>query len=115
MKYSRWLTPLVLSAGLVLLACGKNEPSPASQSAPGAPAANRLSDADLEKAIRAKLDSDDALKQAKLSVNAEADENKATLSGTVVSQEMRNKAVDLAKSAQPGIMIEDKIEVKPAA
>jgi hypothetical protein len=32
-----------------------------------------------------------------------------------VSQEMRNKAVDLAKSAQPGIMIEDKIEVKPAA
>jgi hypothetical protein len=121
MKNPLWLAPLVLSAGLMLSACDKNEPAPGSQSAPGAPgmssapAANKMSDADLEKAIRAKLESDDALKQAKLSVSAEADENKATLSGTVVSQEMRNKAVDLAKSAQPGIMIEDKIEVKPAA
>ena len=74
-----------------------------------------MSDADLEKMIKAKLESDDSLKQAKLSVNADVKENKATLSGTVVSQDMRAKAVDLAKSAQPGITIEDKIDVKPAA
>jgi osmotically-inducible protein OsmY len=74
-----------------------------------------MSDADLEKAIRAKLESDDALKQAKLSVSAEAEDNKATISGTVVSEEMRTKAVDLARSAHPGITIEDKIDVKPAA
>ena len=54
-----------------------------------APGAN-LSDSDLEKAIRAKLESDDALKQAKLSVSADAKDNKATISGTVVSQEMRS-------------------------
>jgi osmotically-inducible protein OsmY len=73
-----------------------------------------LSNADLEKAIQAKLESDDVLKQAKLSVNADVKDNKARISGTVVSQEMRTKAVDLAKSAQPGITIEDEIKVKPS-
>jgi len=74
-----------------------------------------MSEADLEKAILAKLASDDALKQAKLSVNADAKENKVTISGTVVSQEMRKKAVELARSAQPGIIVEDDIDVKPSA
>jgi len=41
-------------------------------------------------------------------------DNKVKISGTVVSQEMRTKAVDLAKSVQPGITIEDEIEVKPS-
>jgi osmotically-inducible protein OsmY len=68
----------------------------------------------LEKAVRAKLESDDAIKQANLSVSADVETNKATLSGMVVSQELRNKAIDLAQSAQPGLTIEDKIDVKPA-
>jgi osmotically-inducible protein OsmY len=38
-----------------------------------------------------------------------------TLSGTVRSQEVRNKAVDLAKSAHSGLTVNDKIDVKPAA
>lgn len=122
MKNISWLTPIVLSSVLVLPACDKKqddqlsrtENSPSATSTPGAPA-DKLSDSDLEKAIRAKLESDDALKQANLSVSADAKDNKATISGTVVSQEMRNKAVDLAKSAQPGVTIEDKMDVKPAA
>ena len=121
MKNLLWVTPIVLSSMLILPACDKkqdqvpsSESNPSTTSAPNTPPAN-LSDSDLEKAIRAKLESDDALKQAKLSVSADAKDNKATLSGTVVSQEMRNKAVDLAKSAQPGVTIEDKIDVKPAA
>jgi len=122
MKTLSWVTPIVLSSTLILPACDKKQddriPSsasnPSTTSAPSTPAA-KLSDSDLEKAIRAKLESDDALKQAKLSVNADAKDNKATLSGTVVSQDLRNKAVDLAKSAQPGVTIEDKIDVKPAA
>ena len=122
MKNLLWLTPIVLSSTLILPACDKkndqmssSENSPSTTSAPDTAPGAKLSDSDLEKAIRAKLESDDALKQAKLSVSADAKDNKATLSGTVVSQEMRSKAVDLAKSAQPGVTIEDKIDVKPAA
>jgi osmotically-inducible protein OsmY len=116
MKHLFWLTPIVLSSALILPACdkGQNSRAPTSESAPGT-AATKMSDADLEKAIRAKLESDDAIKQANLSVSADVDANKATLSGKVVSQELRNKAIDLARSAQPGLTIEDKIDVKPAA
>ena len=124
MKNLIWLTPVVIATLAVLPGCNKNrdERAPSSESSPSAPAsapANApsaaMSDSDLEKMIKAKIESDDALKQAKLSVSADVKENKATLSGTVVSQDMRAKAVDLAKSAQPGITIEDKIDVKPAA
>ena len=115
MKYSLWLTPIVVSSLLILPGCDKKDaPTPTSESAPGA-AASKMSNSDLEKSIRAKLESDDAVKQANLSVSADVNDNKATLSGTVVSQDLRNKAVDLAKSAQPGLTIEDKIDVKPAA
>lgn len=122
MNYLWRFVPVILASTLVLPACDKkpDNRAPSSErpqsstmtpSEPGTP----MSDSDLEKAIHTKLESDDALKQAKLSVNADAKENKVTISGTVVSQEMREKAVELAKSAQPGIIIEDEINVKPSA
>jgi osmotically-inducible protein OsmY len=74
-----------------------------------------MSDSDLEKAVRAKLESDAQLEDAKLDVDANADKNEVTISGTVRSQDMRTKAVELAKSAQSGITVNDKIDVKPAA
>jgi osmotically-inducible protein OsmY len=73
-----------------------------------------MSDADLEKAIKAKLESDTQTRQANLSVDAETSENKVSLKGTVPSQEIRTKAVELAKSVQPGLTINDEIEVRPA-
>lgn len=122
MKNLFWLAPIMLGSSLVLPACDKdrNEPAPITQETPATPPAvdapaAKMSDSDLEKAIRAKLESDDAVKQANLSVSADGDDNKATISGTVVSQDLRTKAIDLAKSAQPGLTIEDKIDVKPAA
>jgi osmotically-inducible protein OsmY len=48
-----------------------------------------------------------------LSVSADADHNTATISGTVESEEMRSRAVEMARSAHPGLIIEDKIDVKP--
>ena len=74
-----------------------------------------MSDYDLEKAIRAKLDTDAQLKEANLSVNAIAERNEITLSGTVRSHAAREKAIELAKSAKPGVLVNDKIDVKPAA
>ena len=115
MPHLFWLSPVVLSCALILPGCdkGQNDRAPSSESTPGVNI--KMSDADLESAIRAKLESDDAIKQANLSVSVDADANKATLSGKVDSQELRNKAIELAKSAQPTLTIEDKIDVKPAA
>ena len=115
MKQLVWFAPIFLTSVLTLPACDRNrdDRTPTSQTAPGAPA-TKLSDADLESLIRAQLESDDAVKKANLSVKADVNDNNATLSGTVMSQELRAKAVELAKAAQPGLTIKDEIEVKPA-
>ena len=72
-----------------------------------------LSSSDLENQIRAKLDSDEHLKAANLSVIADAKKKEAMLSGTVESDALRSKAVELAKSAHPGLTVNDLIDVKP--
>jgi osmotically-inducible protein OsmY len=121
MKTYVWLAPLVLSASVALAGC-QDSNAPGTNNAPGASAPSaeqrggetKLSNSDLEKAIQTKLESDNQLKEANLSVNADASENKATIKGQVVSQDLRTKAVELAKSAQPGLTINDEIEVKPA-
>ena len=73
----------------------------------------KMSDSDLENSIKTKLNSDAQLKAADLGVDADIDKNTATLSGTVSSEALRTKAVDLAKSAHPNLVITDKIDVKP--
>jgi osmotically-inducible protein OsmY len=119
-----WLVPLLIGLNLVVAGCDERDrrpaqtgPTTAAPTTPPAstPSASKMSDSDLEKAVRAKLESDTALKEAKLDVDANADKNEVTLSGTVRSQEVRDKAVELAKSAQAGITVNDKIDVKPAA
>ena len=72
-----------------------------------------MSNSELENAIKAKLETDSKLKAADIDVDANVSRNEATLSGTVESEALRTKAVDLAKSAHPGLMVTDKIDVKP--
>ena len=99
MNYLWRLLPIIVASSLVLPACDKkqdnripgSEKPPSSTGTPSAPGA-AMSNSDLEKAIHAKLESDDALKQATLSVNADVKDNKVTISGRVFSQEMRTKA-----------------------
>src|SRR5262245_31233333 len=71
-----------------------------------------ITDSDLEKSVDAKLDSDSKVKDADLSVDADAARNEVRLSGTVDSSETRNRAIELARSAKPGINVIDKITVK---
>ena len=71
-------------------------------------------DLELERSIRAKLDTDERLKAA-IDVTAEAAKNEVTLSGAVASKAFRDKAIELAKSVHPGLVINDRIAVKPAA
>ncbi|MGH7828479.1 MAG: BON domain-containing protein [Candidatus Binatia bacterium] len=75
----------------------------------------KMSNSDLENAVKAKLTGDEQLRTADLKVDANADKNEVTISGTVKSQDQRNKAIELAKSAHSGVTVNDKIDVKPAA
>jgi BON domain len=107
---------LALSAAVAFFACGRSEEpttSPAN-AAPVAPGAGSPASANnsLEKAVKAKFDSDEQLKIANISVDADVTKNEVTLSGTVDSEAIRAKAVELAKSAQVGVVINDKINVK---
>jgi osmotically-inducible protein OsmY len=70
---------------------------------------------DLEEEISAKLASDDRLKAAKLSVSADVTKNQITLSGILPSDTLRARAVELAKSAQAGVIVNDQITVKARA
>lgn len=118
MKNFVWLIPLLLGLNMTLAGCDEGSRQPANQATPSpstAPSAVGMSDSDLEKAVRAKLESDPQLKNAQLDVDANADKNEVTLSGTVQSQDMRAKAVELARSAHSGLNVNDKIDVKPAA
>lgn len=64
----------------------------------------------MQKAVRAKLETDAQLKEADISVIAIGERNEITLSGTVRTHAAREKAIELAKSAKPGVLVNDKID-----
>ena len=72
------------------------------------------SNADLESAVKAKFKADEQLRSAELGVSADSSNNEITLSGSVESEALRSKAVDLAKSVDSGLTVNDQIEVKPS-
>ena len=53
------------------------------------------------------------LKEADISVIAIGERNEITLSGTVRSHATREKAIELAKSATPGVLVNDQIDIQP--
>ena len=73
----------------------------------------RMTDSDLKHKIENSINSDAQLRGADLSVSADADKISAKLSGTVESEALRTRAVEMARSAQNGLIVEDKIDVKP--
>jgi osmotically-inducible protein OsmY len=113
-----WLIPLLISLNVVFTGCderGRQPGNRTTQSPSIAPSTSTLSDSDLENAARAKLESDAQLKEANVSVIADAARNEITLSGTVRTRAAKEKAIELAKSAKPGVAVNDKIDVKPGA
>jgi osmotically-inducible protein OsmY len=104
---------LLLAAMLVCLSfqigCTTNQES--KSQAAREPA--RMTDTDLKNKIETQLNSDPQLREANLSISADADANRATVSGTVETEALRTKAVEAAKASNPGLIVEDKIDVKP--
>jgi osmotically-inducible protein OsmY len=68
---------------------------------------------DLDRSVTAKINSDAVLATYDIDVDADADRNAVTLSGSVPTQSLRMKAVDAARSANGGLVVTDKIDVKP--
>jgi osmotically-inducible protein OsmY len=46
-------------------------------------------------------------------VQADITKNEVTLSGTVESEAVRSRAVELAKTAHAGVVVNDRIIIKP--
>lgn len=72
-----------------------------------------LTDEELGGAVAAKIHGDAQLSNYGLDVKADGPRNEVTLSGSVPSETLRLRAVDLAKQAYAGVIITDKIDVKP--
>ncbi len=72
----------------------------------------RAANHELEQAVQAKLDGNGELRAARLRVIADVTRNQVTLSGSVGSSELRQKAIELARSAQVGVSVNDRIEVR---
>jgi hyperosmotically inducible protein len=94
----------IVATVVTLSACNK---------APEPQAAPKMSNDDLDRAVTTRINDDATLAAYKLDVDADADKNEVTLSGTVPSQGLRMKAVDAAKAAHAGVVVNDKIDVKP--
>lgn len=103
------LLPVVLGVALTA-ACETASENPVARTTGETSA---MTSSQLESAIKAKFSADAQLNAADLSVSADAQRNEATLTGTVETQELRLQAVAAAKSARAGLLITDKIDVKP--
>ena len=69
--------------------------------------------AELEEAVNSTFRSDKQLRKASLKVEADVTKNEVTLSGTVESEAIRAKAVELTKTAHVGVVVNDRITVRP--
>lgn len=100
--------------GLGTAACDYNETDRnGTTGASPSPTAAAMSDSDLENRIKAQFDADSQLRAADLDIDANVSQNSVTLSGTVPSEALRTKAVNIARSAHSGIVVNDKIDVEP--
>ena len=116
----RGLALVTLAAGSLLMtaACGHSDEEKAMAQGIKKPlgvGSAEKANAELEKAVKAKLAGDPQLNEARLVVTGDVTRNQVTLSGTVPSEALRAKAAELAKSAQVGVTVNNKVTVKTKA
>lgn len=88
------------------------EPSPSALAAGVAQGSASAANAKLEETVKSMLRRDNQLRSANLEVDADVTKNEVTLSGTVDSEAMRHKAVELAKTAQVGVVVNNRIKLR---
>jgi hyperosmotically inducible periplasmic protein len=72
-----------------------------------------MTDNQLEERVEAQLKTNADVDRADISVDADAERNMVTLSGDVETEGLRNQAIELARNAHPGLMVNSEIEVEP--
>ena len=85
------------------------EAQAASPTGLGSPSA---ANAKLEKAVKSMF-AKEQVGRADLTVRADVTKNEVTLSGTVESEAVRSRAIELAKTAHVGVLVNDKMTVMP--
>ena len=96
---------LTVSLGVVCLAFGIAACEKAAEP--------KMTDADLERAVTASINTDASLVPYKIGVSGDIDKNTVTLTGTVPTEAARTRVVELAKSGRADLVVTDKIDVKP--
>lgn len=96
-----------LGLGLFLAGCSQTDRTR------GTAGSARMTNSDLEDSIKAKLNSDPDLRTADLKVSADTNNNEVKITGTVASEALRNRAIDMVKSSHAGLVVTDKIDVEP--
>ena len=76
-------------------------------------ATQQLTNDSLRDLVKARLQSDANVRKLNLEVAADAEHRAVELQGLAYTQGQRTRAVDLARTAQSDIAVQDKIEVKP--
>jgi len=107
-----------LIIALAFSACGSSDEQramPKAKKEPLGAGDTKKANKEMEEAVQAMLNGDEQLKAAGLTVSADVTRNQVMLTGTVTSEELRRKAVDLAKRAQAGVVVSDKISVGASA
>jgi osmotically-inducible protein OsmY len=110
----RLLLTIIFLVAISAVACDRSCDSANRAPEPSGTTASVRSNADLENAVKAKLKADEQLRSAELGVSADSANSEITLSGSVESEALRSKAVNLAKSVDSGVTVNDQIEVKPS-
>ena len=101
----RFLTVLSIAGILILASCSTTKTTEQADS--------RVTNADVERMVKDKLAADPQLGSRKIDVSADADKNQVTLNGDVPTEQLRTRAVELAKASRTGLTVVDKIDVKP--
>ena len=106
---------LVLALGSVsaLAVCRASRSVSEAASLPTGAGNPSAANAKLEKAVKSMFARDEQVRTADLIVRADVTKNQVTLSGTVDSEAVRSKAVELAMAAHVGVVVNDKMTVKP--
>jgi osmotically-inducible protein OsmY len=77
------------------------------------PVETKMTSGDLERAVTASINTDAALVAYNIGVDADIEKNSVTLKGTVPTEAARMRVVELAKAGRAGLVVTDKIDVKP--
>jgi osmotically-inducible protein OsmY len=72
----------------------------------------KMTDSELQSKVEAAIRTDSPA-TTQLDVDANADRNMVTLTGTVETEGQRTQIVQMARNSHPGLIVEDKIDVKP--